>query len=479
MAVDQKTSLGPFIGANDEDLLEVDGCDAHALVTQFGSPLWVISENTVRQNYRELRDAFTRVYPRTQVVYASKANPEPALIQIALSEGALVDVVTLGHIALVGVAGCPPEAIVFNGNAKTVPELRWAIEHGVYTINVDSLEEMELLARMQPREAEPLPVCLRLALDEARFVVDDPEFAAQWSGSKFGMDPEDAFAAAAIASEHDGLVFAGVHHHFGWPAYGIPYSVELDLERHERSVEQVIDFVLRLRETSGLAPKILNFGGGFRRVRPEGFGPSPIANGPTAEAYAQAVAGKVGELVERHKLGSPSLLIEPGGYLVADAAVLLCSVGLRKSRRRAGSEERRWVFVENTSAYHFVRRLMFAFEHHVVVASHLNEPESEIVSLAGPICAGDEIAIDVRLPRISRGDIIAVLDQGAYCESVTSDYCAVPIPAVALACSGRAEIVRRRETVEDIVGRFRLPSWLTGYDRASSRGARVGASDPV
>jgi diaminopimelate decarboxylase len=453
------TSFSSFVRANDAGHLEIDGCDALDLVREHGTPLWVVSDRTIRENSRRLLDAFQAEYGRTRLVYASKANPEPAVIRIAWLEGALVDVVTMGHIELALAAGVPPSALVFNGNSKTLDELRWAAEHGMAYVNVDSLEEMEALAAVAPGVAEPVRVCVRLALDERPFATDDPEFAAHWGGAKFGMDEEDGVEAAALAHTDPHLELAGLHQHFGWPVYGTPYDPALDLERHVAALEQVIDFALTLRDAHGISPGVINLGGGYRVPRAHGVGPGAITEAPTAEEYAAAIGGRLRELDREHGLGEPQLLLEPGGYLVSDAAVLLASVGLRK-RRRAGDGAVDWVFLENTSSYHFVRRLMFDFRHHVVAAGKLTDPAAPPVSLAGPVCTDDNIALDVSLPDLERGDLVAVLDQGAYCESVTSDYCAVPIPAAVLASDGRAEIIRRRVSAGEIAAPFAMPSWL-------------------
>ena len=378
------------MGSNDIGHLEIDGCDALDLAREYGTPSWVLSERTIRHNYRTLLHAFRAEYGRSRLVYASKANPEPAVVRIAWQEGALVDVVTMGHIELASAAGVPPSALVFNGNAKTLDELRWAAEHGMAYVNVDSLEEMEALAGVVPEGASPVRVCVRLALDERPFAAADPEFAAHWCGAKFGMDDEDLLAAAALAAEHPGLELAGLHQHFGWPVYGTPYNPALDLERHVAALEQVVAFALRLRDAQGSTPAVINLGGGYRLPRAHGAGPGGITEAPTAEEYAAAIGGRLRELDREHGLGGPELLLEPGGYLISDAAVLLASVGLRK-RRRAGDSVADWVFLENTSSYHFVRRLMFDFRHHVVAAGKLLEPPTVTVSVAGPICTDDNV----------------------------------------------------------------------------------------
>src|SRR6266571_4313610 len=146
-------TYAPRIHVSQEGRLDIDGCDAAGLAKEFGTPLWVISEGTIRENYHRLRAAFERQYPNMRVVYASKANPEPAILRILKLEGALVDAVTMGHIQLILKAGYQPRDIVFNGNGKTLDELRWALANRIGFINVDSLEEMEAIARLQPRAA--------------------------------------------------------------------------------------------------------------------------------------------------------------------------------------------------------------------------------------------------------------------------------------------------------------------------------------
>lgn len=425
--------------------LTIDGCDAVELASRFGTPLWVISETTIRANARRLHDAFVAVHPRTRVVYASKANPEPAVVRIAHDEGCWVDAVTMGHLRLLERAGVPAAHTVFNGNAKTGEELAWALAHGIGVINVDSPAELAAIARLQPLDAAPVDLCLRLATDPALHG-DDPEYAAEERGSKFGMSEAEVLAAREEIAGHPGLAFAGLHNHVGFPAYDLPYTGELDLRRHRRAAEQTLELAAELPGC-----RIVNLGGGFRVPKDHGFGPGGLTDIPPVEAYADTIGGAVvasGLDVE--------LLLEAGGYLVADAVTLLATVLQRKAAIDGGPD---WVIVRDTSAYHYVRALMYGFRHHAVAPGRLDEPTTERVRLVGPVCTTDTLA-ETDLPHLEAGDLVAILDQGAYCESVTSDYCAIPIPATVLASRGRAALVRRRETVEDLVARFDVPDWL-------------------
>src|SRR5262249_18267461 len=161
-------------------------------------------------------------------------------------------------------------------------------------------------------------------------------------------DREDALVAADLVLEHPRLRLVGLHHHLGWSAYGLPYSPELDLARHERAVEQVVEFAGLLASTRGVVVSVINLGGGFRIGRPWKFGPPGVPGCPPVDAYARAVAGRFAKLVAEYGLGEPVLMLEPGGYLVANAGVLLAVVGLSKERVTSLGR-RRWLFLENTS----------------------------------------------------------------------------------------------------------------------------------
>ena len=351
---------------------------------------------------------------------------------------------------------------MFNGNSKTEAELRFALDGGIGVINVDSLAEMELIAELASSAARDRrqPVCLRVAFDNTRVTGDDAELAGYEHLGKFGMDVPDLLAAAEIARRHPGIELAGLHNHLGYPGYGESYSPELDLQRHVAYLTQTLEVARALRE-NGDPLRILNIGGGYRVGNPSGFGPGRPTEFPTADEYAEAIAGCARDLCAEWRLGSPELILEAGGYLVSDAVVLIGRLGGSKMRR-AGAEQRSWTFLEDTSSYHFVRRTMYGFHHQVVAAGQMNDPPEGPKSIAGPVCTDDDVAIDAMLPRLRRGDLLAVLDNGSYCEAITTDYCAVPIPAAVMVSAGRSAVTRKRETVDDLVARFDIPTWLEG-----------------
>lgn len=450
--------------------LEIGGRTATSLAAEFGTPLWVISDEVVRANISDLRSAFERRYPSVRVVYASKANPEPAILRICRDEGLGLDVVTAGHMRLAEMAGFPPHDLVLNGNSKTMAELSYAVEHGVGLINVDSAPELEMIAAIAEAQQRVAQIGFRLALDPAGYAEHSPELAEQLLESKFGMSHADIVDLAARAVRSPWLRIDAILSHLGFTAYGgVAYSREAELDRRRIQVRQTMAVMADLLERFGIAIPILDLGGGFRRGRSEGYGPASVRSFAAIDDVAAVVVEEIQRAAAQIGSALPTLLLEAGGYIVSDAVTFLASVGFTKQIRH-GDAVRTWVFLENTSAYHFVRRLMHGFHHHALVAARPNATPAGHVSIAGATCAEDSLATDIPFPAVDRGDVVAFLDQGAYCEAVTSDYCAIPIPATVLVRDGRAEIVRPRRGIEEMVAQYALPSSVSA-DQVRAGGA--------
>jgi len=447
----------PSLSIAPSGALAIDGCDVTEIVAHHGAPVWIVSDSAIRSNIDDIRTAFARHHPNVRVLYASKANPEPAILQIVREEGAGIDVVTAGHVRLALMAGFAPGDLVFNGNSKTYEELSWAIVNGIGMINVDSLAELDALIELTARHRRRVDVAFRLALDPADFEADDPVHAAQLRESKFGMPRDDVLAAAQTALGSAWINVVGVHSHLGFTAYGgTPYSDEAELVRRRRQMRQVTSLMVEMKSDLGIETAVVNIGGGFRRGRAEGYGPGGLRSFAPIDLVALGVAGEIRSACETHGLALPELLLEAGGYVVSDAVIFAAKVGFTKTVVH-GDERRDWAFLENTSAYHFVRRLLFDFYHHPLLANRLDAPPTGMLTIAGATCAEDSVAADVPFPRVVRGDLIALLDQGAYCEAVSSDYCAIPLPAVVLARDGEAMLIRRRLVEADLASQFLLP----------------------
>ncbi|MEV8637133.1 alanine racemase [Streptosporangium sp. NPDC051023] len=445
------------VGLDTDELgtLTVEGQSVAELVQQYGAPLWIMSARTLRHNLETITGAFRQLNPRNRIVYASKANPAPAVISTLVRQGAMVDVASLGHAVLAERAGVAPDRVVANGNCKSPAYLRWAIDAQVAMVNVDSLDELDqLISLLRPTDGE-VKVALRLATDLERHHDDQSMFTSELE-TKFGLTDADVLRAADLIAQTSGIRLVGLHHHLGFTAYDSAYNAELDIRRRRRVVEQLVAIATELHRSRGITLEVFNYGGGYRVKTDTGYGPGAVRSLPEIDAVADATAGYTARLLAEAGLPEVEIWAEPGGYIVSNAAVFVARVGVRKSAY-VRDEQRQWLFLEDTSAYHFVRRLMVDVYHPAVAATKMTEPCTERVHIAGATCAPDEVTPPVAMPTLTHGDLIALLDQGAYCESVSTEYCALPLPPTVMVDGHTTHVIRRRRTVEDIATGYLLP----------------------
>lgn len=449
------------LGVNSKGHLMIEQWDATELAEKYGTPVWIVSESTLRKNYRRLYKAFSTRYPFFSVAYASKANHAPAIIRIMLQEGARIDFVSIGQFHLARMAGADPSRLVFNGNNKTMEELETAVREGVGLINIDSLDELHDLNEICNRLRKKAKINVRVKPAYSDLLKKDSKFViANTTKNKFGVDipSGQALEACKLAAEMKYVQFMGLHHHVGWSAYGIPYSRAQDLVRLRTEVTEVVNFALEVEKKLGIRISILDLGGGFRKPRPHSFGPGQVKNIPEIDEYAQTVTSVIIRKLGSVRSNLPELILEPGGYIVTDAITLLSKVGNIKEVKK-GIGKGKWAAVDS-SAYMFVRKLIFNFYHQTAVANKIFEPRTEIVDIAGNTCTYDYIGDRVKVPKLERGDLIATFDQGSYCETISTQYCAIPRPAVILVNGKETGIVKRRETPEDVASLYSFPDWL-------------------
>jgi diaminopimelate decarboxylase len=436
------------LGVIDGNALSVDGCGVPELVEQYGTPLWIVSAKTIRHNTRAIRDAFSRTGTPTRIVYASKANPAPAVLGLVTAEGAMVDVASMGHATLATSAEIHPDRVVVNGNCKTDEYLRWAIGAGVAAINVDSLAELERIMALRRPDDPETRIALRVATDLDRHA-DDGGMLSSEMETKFGMSAGETLAAVRSIQPAAGLELIGLHHHLGFTAFDLDYTADLDLRRRRRVVEQLAALAIAINKETGAVLPVFNLGGGFRVETDMGYGPHKVTSLPSIEDSVHATVAYLARLLGKAGLPVPEVWVEPGGFIASNAAIFVARVGMRK-KVTLGEHEREWAFLEDTSAYHFVRRLMADVHHPVLAADRMADECSTVLHVAGSTCAPDQVSDATPLPALRRGDLVALLDQGAYCESASTEYCAFPLPPTVLVEGGVSALVRRRRTVHDL-----------------------------
>ena len=398
-----------------------------ALARRYGTPLYVYSADTVRARYRVLRGAFTRP---ALVCYALKANSSKAISTVLARAGAGADIVSGGELLRARAAGFPSARIVFSGVGKTEEELTAGLRAGVKAFNIESAEELDALARVAGRLKKKAPVSIRLNPDiNAR---THPHITTGRAENKFGVETPQALALYRRAARDGRLRVTGVQCHIG--------SQITSLAPYKRAAAAVAALAKGLKG-SGIPLDFADLGGGLGISYEDETPLDPKAFVKTLEA---AFAGQP-EL---------ELLVEPGRYLVADAGLLLTSVLYRKQ-----TSKRRFVIVDGAMT-DLSRPALYDAWHPIQVVSP-RRGKKTMADVVGPVCeSGDFLARQRLLPPLEQGDLLAVLKAGAYGFAMSSTYNSRPRVAEVMVKGNQFEVVRERETVEDLIRGERVPSFL-------------------
>ena len=399
--------------------LALGGVRVSELASRYGTPLAIYCEPTLRARAREIRTAV----PDALVLYGSKAFPNVALMRLLAEEGLGADVSTLGELAFARRAGIEGERLAVHGNAKSDEELRAAADAEA-TVVLDAEDEV---ARADAAGVQRVLVRVTLGVE-----ADTHEaIRTGHHGSKFGLPPDHALRTVEEARA-SGLDVAGLHVHVG--------SQLADTAAHEETIELLATFAARCRDELGWTPRLVNTGGGF--------GVRHVLEEPEARLgeLAREVAEAVSRAWSKHDLPTPRLLLEPGRALVGQAGMTLYRV--RSVKRLDGVT---WVAVDGGMSDN-PRPALYGARYTALSATRADQPATETVSVAGLHCeSGDVLIDDVVLPPPRTGDLLAVPATGAYTLAMSSNYNATPRPAAILIRDGTARVIRRRETVDDLL----------------------------
>jgi diaminopimelate decarboxylase len=413
--------LFPATAAVTEGELAIGGVKTTDLADEFGTPLVVYCEQTLVDAAR----AYRATAPDALVVYGVKAFPNLALLGLFAGEGIGADVSTLGELTYATRAGIPGERIVVHGNNKSDEELRAAVEAQVGYVVLDALDEID-------RAAEAGVSCVLVRVTPGIEADTHEAIRTAHRGSKFGLPPEQALEAIA-AAQQAGLDVAGLHVHIG--------SQLLETEAALASVDSLASFSATARTQLGWTPPIVDLGGGLgvRYVHEE----LP----PRIEDFVSALIGRLEREWSRHELPLPKLVFEPGRSLVGSAGTTLYRVGSVKQ----ASETTTYVAIDGGMSDN-PRPQLYGARHSALLANRAEEPAAGDYVVCGKHCeSGDVLIQGIRLPEPRRGDVLAVPATGGYTLGMGSNYNAVPRPAAVLVRKGEARLIRRRETIEDLL----------------------------
>lgn len=429
-----RLSLFPLTAeVSDQGHLCIGGCDVVGLAKEFATPLYLFDEFTIRHKCREFKAEFTKRYPDTLVIYASKAFLNKALALIFKEEGLGLDVVSGGELGIAHSVNFPSDKVYFHGNNKTLEELELALNWGIGRVVVDNFYELELLHRLCKERGVSQGILLRLTPG-----VDPHTHRYTTTGtldSKFGfpLATEQAEEAVKQAMSFSSLNLLGLHFHLGSPISETnPYEVAIEL---------VLRFAQHIKENFGFRLSEFSVGGGFAVQY------TLDSKAPAVADYAQVMIGKLNSLVPQTGLGSPRLIIEPGRAIVGQAGVALYTVGAIKEIPGI----RKYICIDGGISDN-IRPALYGARYEALVANKTLQAEEDLVTIAGKLCeSGDILTRDVNLAPVSPGDIIAIPVCGAYSIPMWSNYNALPRPAIVIVDKGKARLIRRRESYQDLM----------------------------
>lgn len=418
---------------NADNHLIIGGCAVPDLVAQFGSPLYIFDETTLRAQCSGYQAAFRRRYEKSLVVYASKAYINRALAQLMAQEGMGLDVVSSGELAIAAAAGFPLDRVYFHGNNKGPDELQYALEQGLGTVVVDNFHELDVLNATAAEMGKRARIMLRISPG-----VDPHTHHHTTTGildSKFGFPIETDQAEEAVirAQRAEHLDLTGLHIHLGSPIF--------ELEPFQVGIEVTLSFARKMIDRHGMRLEQFSPGGGFA-IQYVSDTPAP-----TIDDYAEVVVSALESQLAEHRLDQPLLILEPGRSIVGRAGVAVYTVGASKTIPNL----RKYVAVDGGMADN-IRPAIYGSLYEAVVANKVEAAQHEVVTIAGKYCeSGDILIKDISLPTLSAGDLVAIPASGAYCLAMASNYNAALKPAIALVKDGQARLIRRRETFEDLL----------------------------
>ena len=414
--------------------LRIDGVKVTDIIKEFGTPCYIMSEATVRENCRKYKDAIDKYYNgRGLPLFASKAFSCIGIYRIVAEEGLGADVVSGGELYTALKAGFDPARIYFHGNAKTEDELIMAVDNGVGHIVVDNAEELELLDRIARERGKVANISFRIKPGVEAHTHDFVKTGQ--IDSKFGVALEngEAFEIIKAASEKKGVKTVGIHCHIG--------SQIFDAEPFMLAAKIMLGFMAKLKKELSVEIKELNLGGGFGIRYVEGQNPKDY------DEYMRNVSDTVRSECEALGIEVPFILVEPGRSIVGAAGITAYRVMSVKT-------------IENIRTYVAVdggmtdnpRYALYRSEYEACIANKADLPKDFSATIAGRCCeSGDLIGENMKIQRPEAGDTLVVFSTGAYNYSMASNYNRVPRPPVVMVTDGKPRLLIKRESYEDII----------------------------
>ena len=451
------------------DHLAVNGVDTLELVKEFNSPLFVFSENRIRDNIKRLQLAADAVDRPIKFCYASKANSNMGILKVVLESGIDIEVNSGGELFKALRVGFRPDQIIFNGTSKSDDELDDAVRAGIYAINVDSIYEIDLVEqsveRLRARGEKVAPARITLRLVPEIGTRSHLGLQTALLTSKFGISSSEVLAAFRRGLAKPDLVHVcGIHIHVG--------SQTPDVEPFAEAFRSMWEHLVTINRETGHTLEHINLGGGipvnYLRDRSQAdqlpeherdmlgaeLEPATVLKEALRVARESARAANA-----EHLLDQVTILLEPGRSIIADAGLVLTTVRNIKSRPETGD-----IWLLTDAGYNIMLSMNnYKWYYHLISASRAGAPYARDYKVAGPLCDSGDVYFDIeregRLPDyrklpedVGPGEVLALLNCGAYSLAQMFHYNGRPLPAAVLVRgNGKAELIRRRDTYDDLI----------------------------
>ena len=412
--------------------LTIGGVDSLKLAKEYGTPLAVYDVSQIRNQIRAFKKVFEEEQVNYAVSYASKAFASIAMYQVANEEEAYTDVVSAGELYTAMKANFPMERVSFHGNNKSKEELEMAVKNHVGKIMIDNFYEINLLNQVLEEQDSEINVMLRITPGISAHTHEYDQTGQV--DSKFGFDLKSGQADKALQEvlKNQRMHMLGIHAHIG--------SQIFELNGFEMAAAKLVDVAASWRKNYDYTAQVINVGGGFgiKYVQED----HPLK----PEEFVKAIVKTIKDEATKHNFPLPEIDIEPGRSIVGPAGYNLYKVGSMKEIPGLVP----YVAVDGGMGDN-IRPALYQAKYETVLANDPQRKASQEFHVAGKYCESGDILADAKLPLLKAGDILAMLDTGAYGYSMASNYNRNPRPAVVFAEDGKAQVVIRRESLEDLV----------------------------
>ncbi|MFW9866217.1 MAG: diaminopimelate decarboxylase [Candidatus Thorarchaeota archaeon] len=421
-----------------EGILHFANINTIEIAETYGTPIYIINEQMIRNRYRELKKILDSEYGNNDIHFAMKSNSNLSVLKMLDSEGASFDCTSIGEIYACFKVGISPDKIIYTGNMFTNEDFAFAVKNNVH-INLDSISQLKRLNKIYEKLGiEKKSISFRI----------NPEFGAGHHSHtitagkliKFGILDNQVIEAYTKAKEL-GFKQFGTHIHIG--------SGILNPNDYEKAIEKYLSIITNLADTLGITFEFINFGGGLGiPYRPE---EEPL----NLMKFANVVVKKFKNLVKKAHFGEPRFIVEPGRYLTAESSIIITQINTIKD-----NGYKKFVGV-NAGFNTLIRPTLYGSYHHIIPCKMSDENLIVKYDIVGPICeSGDILGKERELSELYEEDYLAILDSGAYGFAMSSSYNSRPRPAEILINNGEIFKIRDEETYNDLLEKQIIPEHL-------------------